>query len=228
VDQTTPTQDGSAAWNLITGMTNVVGTLGGSGYSPTTAPLITVPTSTTTPHFATLTADQVTTITNWLALEQTWRVASGGGSGTTPIDYLAQWSGCMQYTDFTTANVAQAFADEVETSEGYCKQCHVNGQAQSYFIATPDAQNMFTAITTYREYLSTFFTIDTTTTPPSVIVNTIPFKLAADGGVNGLHPNNWNPTTNKGMTALNDFWTLTVAHLNDTTAPACVPSTLTD
>jgi hypothetical protein len=110
----------------------------------------------------------------------------------------------------------------------YCKQCHFNGQAQSYMIATPDAQNMFTAISTYREYLSTFFTIDTSTTPNTVIVNTVPFKLAADGGVNGEHPNNWNPTTNKGMTALTTFATLTAAHLNGTTQPACGASTLSD
>ncbi|MEO8846055.1 MAG: hypothetical protein ABI704_31080 [Kofleriaceae bacterium] len=215
VSQTTPTQDGSAAWTVITGMGSVVG-----AYTAT-APLVSIPT--TTAHYATFTADQVTTITNWLALEASWRSASGG---TTAVDYMAQWSGCMQYTDFMTANVATAYAQQVNTNEGYCKQCHVNGQAQSYFVATPDAQNMFTTITTYREYLSTFFTIDTTTN--TVIVNTIPFKLAAQGGTNGAHPNQWNALTNKGMTALTKFATLTTEHLNGTTAPACGVPTLTD
>ncbi len=217
VSATTPAEDSSAAWTLITGMSSVVGSFSA------TAPLIEIPT--TTSHYANLTADQVTTINDWFALELAWRSA-GGGSGTMTTDYMAQWSGCMQITDFNTAGVATAFAQQVETNEGYCKQCHVNGQAQSYFIATPDSQNMFSAITTYREYLSTYFTVDTTTN--TVVVNEIPFKLAADGGTNGEHPNNWNPTTNKGMTALASFATLTAAHLAGTTAPACGKSTLTD
>jgi|HubBroStandDraft_6_1064221.scaffolds.fasta_scaffold84022_2 hypothetical protein len=217
VSATTPAEDSSAAWTLITGMTSVVGSF------TSTAPLLAIPT--TTAHYATLTTDQITTINDWFALEVSWRSA-GGGSATMTTDYLAQWSGCMQYTDFMTSNVATNFAQNVNTSEGYCQVCHVNGQAQSYFIATPDAQDMFTAITTYREYLSTFFTVDTTTN--TVVVNTVPFKLAADGGTNGEHPANWNPTTNKGMTALTSFATLTSAHLAGTTAPACGASTLTD
>jgi hypothetical protein len=228
VNQTTPTQDPSAAWNTITGMTSVVGSF------TSTAPLLAIPQ--TTSHYAKFTDDQVTTITDWLALESTWRTASGG-SGTIGEDYMAVFSGCMQYTDFMTAGVATAFADQVNTNEGYCKQCHVNGQAQSYMIATPDAQNMFTAITTYREYESTFFTVNTGSNAGSdegsdgsnsVIVNEVPFKLAADGGTNGEHPNNWNPTNNKGMTALKSFYELTIAHMNGTTAPACGKSTLTD
>jgi len=217
VNMTTPAQDNMAAWATITGMTNVVGTY------TATAPLVSIPT--TTAHYATFTADQVTTITSWLALESLWR-SDAGGSGSTGVDYMAQWSGCMQYTDFMTANVATAYAQQVNTNEGYCKQCHVNGQAQSYFVATPDAQNMFTTLTTYREYLSTFFTIDTTTN--TVVVNMVPFKLAAVGGTNGEHPNQWNPTTNKGMTALTKFATLTTEHLNGTTAPACGTPTLSD
>jgi hypothetical protein len=217
VNATTPTQDTSAAWTTITGMPSVVGAFTAA------VPLLTIPT--TTAHYATFTADQITTITDWLALEASWRSAAGG-SGTTAVDYMAQWTGCMQYTDFVTASVATAFAQQVNTNEGYCKQCHVNGQAQSYFLATPDSQNMFTTITTYREYLSTFFTIDTTTN--TVVVNTIPFKLAAVGGTNGEHPNQWNALTNKGMTALTSFAKLTTAHLNGTTAPACGAPTLTD
>lgn len=216
VSATTPAQDNTTAWTVMTGTASVLG-----GFTAT-APLITIPT--TTAHYATFTADQVTSITDWLALEASWRSASG--SGATPTDYMAQWSGCMQYTDFMTANVATAYAQQVNTTEGYCKQCHVNGQAQSYFVATPDAQNMFTTITTYREYLTTFFTIDTTTN--TVVVNSIPFKLAAVGGTNGEHPNQWNPLTNKGMTALTSFAKLTTAHLNGTTAPACGAPTLTD
>ena len=216
VNVTTPTQDNTAAWNTITGMTSVVGAF------TATAPLLSIPT--TTAHYATFSADQVTTITSWLALESLWRSASG--SGSVGVDYMAVWSGCMQYTDFMTANVATAYAQQVNTNEGTCKQCHVNGQAQSYFVATPDSQNMFTTLTTYREYLSTFFTIDTTTN--TVVVNMVPFKLAANGGINGAHPNQWNPTTNKGMTALTNFAKLTTAHLQGTTAPACGTPTLTD
>jgi len=215
VSPTTPAQDNTTAWTVMTGTASVL-----AGFTAT-APLITIPT--TTAHYATFTADQITSITDWLALEASWRSAGGG---TTAVDYMAKWSGCMQYTDFMTANVATAYAQQVNTTEGYCKQCHVNGQAQSYFVATPDAQNMFTTITTYREYLTTFFTIDTTTN--TIVVNTIPFKLAAVGGTNGEHPNQWNPLTNKGMTALTNFAKLTTEHLNGTTAPACGAPTLTD
>jgi hypothetical protein len=227
VNVTAPTTDSSAAWNTITALGSVVGS-----YTPS-APLLSIPN--TTSHYAKFTPTQTTTITNWLALEQTWRASSGGG--TTAIDYMAQFTGCMQYDDFVTAGVAQAYAKQVDTNQGYCENCHVNGQAQSYMIATPDSANMFGAMTEYREYLSTFFTIDTTAagsgagsgsaSPTPVIVNLVPFQLAADGGVNGEHPVNWDPTNNKGMTAMNKFYTLTVAHMTGT-APGCGSSTLSD
>jgi hypothetical protein len=213
VSQTTPQSDGSAAWSLVTGMPSLVGT-----FTPS-AGILTVPAN---GHFATWSATQITSITTWLQLEAQWRSA-GSGSGTTATDYMGQWSGCMQLTDFQTAGVATAFANQVNTQEGVCEVCHVNGQAQSYFMANPDSTDMFNALTTYREYLSTYFTVNTTT--KQVVVNTVPFQLAAKGGVDGQHPNNWNPTTNKAMTALQSFYTATAAHM---TAGGCAPSTLKD
>ena len=209
-----PTTDDTAAWTLITGMSNIVGSY------TATAPLLSIPQ--TTAHFAKFTNTQVTAITSWLSLETTWR--NQGGGGTTVVDYLAQFTGCMRQADFDTANVAKAYAEQVNTSEGTCKQCHVNGQAQSYFIATPSSTNMYTAISSYREYLSTFFTVDN----KAVVLNMVPFTVAADGGPNGQHPKNWDATNNKGMQAMKKFYDLTMEHMNGTTLPACGNSTLTN
>jgi len=221
VNQTSPNSDDHAAWNTITGLSQVVGTF------TSTAPILTVPGAGT--HFAQFTSDQAQAITAWLGLEAAWR--SAAGSGSTPVDLLAQWSGCMQLTDFNAADnntgMAQAWANRVQTGNGdTCGNCHVNGTGTSYFIATPSPTNMFGTISTEREYLSTFFTIDTTKTPNQVVINTIPFKLASEGlSASGQHEEGWNPTNNEGMTALTDFYNATMAHL---TANACGPSTLAD
>lgn len=212
VNQTAPTTDDSAAWTTITGMTNVVGTF------TTTAPILSIPAGA---HYAKFTPAQVDTITQWLNLETAWRNTATGG---TPQDYLADWSGCMQIQDFIDSGVAKAYARQVDTNQGYCENCHVNGQAQSYFIANPDPEKMFNAMTTYREYLSTYFTVDTASN--SVVLNMAPYQLAANGGINGEHPKNWDPANNNGMQAMQQFLQLTMAHQNGTTAPACGPSTL--
>jgi hypothetical protein len=215
VNPTAPTQDDSAAWTTITGLTNVV------GQYTATAPILSIPNGA---HYAKFTPTQVTAVTQWLSLELAWRSMETGGTPQT--DFLADWSGCMQIDDFITAGVAKAYAKQVDTNQGYCENCHVNGQAQSYFIASPDPERMFTAMTTYREYLSTYFTVDTASS--QVVVNMAPYQLAAEGGINGEHPKNWDPANNKGMDAMNTFFQLTMAHANGTTAPACGPSTLSN
>jgi hypothetical protein len=214
VSQTTPQLDAFAAWTLITSMPAVVGSFG------TNAAILSLPAS--GHDGATFRADQITTITNWLALERAWRTR-GSGSGSGSVDLLAQWSGCMQLADFEAADVAPAFASIQTSDGGTCAVCH---SANSGFVVG-NASNVFASISDYREYLSEFFIVDTSASPNRIVVNTAYFELAAAGGVDGMHPT-WNPTNNAGMTALNEFYNLTLAHLDGTAAPACGPSTLSD
>ncbi|HTR52042.1 MAG TPA: hypothetical protein VMJ10_15120 [Kofleriaceae bacterium] len=213
-DATDPTTDSNhTAYKTIVGLDSVVG-----GFT-STAPILAVPED---GHKASYTADEIAQIINWLALELAWRDAGG----TPPVDLMAEFSGCLTLTDFDTANMSTSWAQNIETSEGYCRQCHVN--ATAHMIATPQDQYMFDQITTDREVMSTFFMVDTTQTPNKVIVNTAPFKLAAAGlTASGQHPRGWNATDNPGMTALQQWYAAAESDL--TASPStCSASTLGD
>lgn len=214
VDTTLPSQDDHKAWMTVNGQSLVVGTW------TTTAQVLTLPES---GHQGTsYTTQEKSDITNWLNLEYQWRNASPGNQ---PVDLMAQWSGCLSQTDFDSANMSQAWANQVQSNEGVCKYCHVNGT--SNFMATVQSPYMFTTITTDRAYLATFFTIDTTVTPNKIVVNQTPFMTAASGlTASGQHPRGWGDgTNNNGMTALQQLYTLATAKLSGGT---CAPSTLTN
>jgi hypothetical protein len=233
VDTTPPSMDASKAWTTINGMNQIVG-----NWSSTVA-IITTPSPTaSTPHYATYTASEAQAVTQWIALESAWR----NTGGTTQVDLLAQWSGCMQFADFQTANMENAWANMNAPDgnpAGTCKQCHANGDGASYFVASteedvtpvnPTASVMFNYIATNRAYLSTFFTIDTTKTPNVVTYNLAPFKVAAEGlTASGAHPMGFDPTNGAGPQALMTFYQSTLTHLQAFQAgntTACAPSTL--
>ena len=212
LDPTTPTQDAYKAWQTITAVPAAVGSF------TTSANVLALPLS---GHNGTsYTMAEQTSVTDWLAAEAAWRA---GGGGTTTVDLLQQWSGCMTLTNFNTAKMADSWADQVETSEGYCNVCHVNGYMG--MIATQQATDMFTALSTNRNYLITYFAVDTTVTPNAVVMNTLGFKAMSDGQVPfSSHPE-FNATTNAGLTALQTFYTSTQASL---TAGTCLAGTLTN
>jgi hypothetical protein len=219
INPTTPATDDHAAYNTVTTTPQAVGDFS------TNANILQLPLS---GHQGTsYTATEKAAVTNWLNLEVAWR--SSGPTGSQPLDLIAQWSGCMTQTDFDAASnntgMAQAWANQVNTNEGVCKQCHVNGT--SNMIATPQNTYMFQLMSTDRNYLMTFFTIDTTAVPNKVMVNQTPFMIAASGlTASGQHPRGWNATQNNGMTALQDFYTKTMAHLTASPSTCGKPTLL--
>lgn len=223
VDPTTPNQDPNKAW-----MTATSPALGLLGNYDTSALILHE--GNNAGHFANYSTSEVATITNWLTLEGQWRNAqtgSGSGSGTT-VDLMKQWSGCLTKTDFDTAQMATAWATQVNTSEGQCKQCHVNGTGN--MMATPQDQYMFNAISMYRAYEMTFFQVDTTQN--KVVMNTTAFETAYDGGLDGEHPRNWtggaptpDNTNNAGIQALTQWYQLASQKLANN---QCTTPSLTD
>jgi hypothetical protein len=212
---TDPTTDSThTAYNTVVGLDSVIG-----GFT-STAPILSIPQGS---HFASYSPAEISAITNWLALELAWRDA---GSGSQPVDLMAQFSGCLTLTDFDSYKMSTSWAQNIETNEGYCKQCHVN--ATAHMIATPQDQYMFDEITQDRAVMSTFFTVDTTQTPNKVIINQTPFMLAASGLTpSGQHTKGWNATNNPGMDALQQWYTAAEGYLT-ATPTTCTPSTLTD
>lgn len=220
VDPTTPNQDPNKAWMTVT-------STGVTGNFDTNALILKE--GNNAGHFANYTTQEVQTITDWLNLESQWRNAqTGSGSGAAPADLMKQFSGCLTKTDFDTYNVATNWANNVNTTEGTCKKCHVNGTAN--MMATQQDQYMFNSITMYREYMMTFFRIDTTQN--MVVVNTNAFQSAYYGGLDGQHPRNWTGgdpgapnTNNQGVQALQQWYTAAAQKL---AAHQCGTPTLTD
>jgi len=138
--------------------------------------------------------------------------SSNGSSEET--DPLALWSGCITSADFALTNFAAAW-DGLETSEGFCKQCHVSPGS---FQLPVGENNFFAAITTNRAVLGQFFRVDNSTTPAQIVVNVGTFQAVASGP---SHPR--FDLDNAGMTALDQLYQLALNHQQ---ADQCGPPTL--
>lgn len=173
-----------------------------------------------------------TKITDWLNAELTARASGGGNTTPTPgqespadatLRLTKQWSGCMTQTNFNTANMVAWATMRADNSQ--CQTCHVDGEYGQ--IATNVATTFFNTISTNKYYMAQYFTVDLSqgVAAAKVIVNTRSFTgVGTDLPPHVEHPR-FNPTNNAGMTALNKFYTLTMANL---TAGTCGPSTLTN
>jgi hypothetical protein len=169
----------------------------------------------------TYTSDEISKITNWLAKETEERK---GSMPTMPVvdpkQVLKDFSGCLTLADFNTAQMSQKWGALAANNNQKCTGCHsVGGDG---FIANLDANIMFPTISKYSGYMLKFFSVDTSTTPAKVVMNTGSFKNA--GEVIASHPR-FNPTTNAGITALKAWYDLAVAKQ---TAGGCGAATLTD
>ncbi len=204
----------ATAYTTATGFTDVVGDFSSS------APILTKIAA--GHNNLTYTTDDLTKITAWLAKEVDERGSTGHATAT-PI---AAWSGCMNYGDFQSANMAQTWGNmmTVENPET-CASCHVNGE--SGFIATPQNQYFFNTITQHSLYLGQYFRVDSTTDPanPKVIVNTNVFDAVSQGVSPHLEHPLFDATNNDGMPALSAFYQLIVARQ---AAGLCEPPTLVD
>jgi hypothetical protein len=149
-------------------------------------------------HYAAYSPTEAAAITQWLAKELEER-------GGNVVDFMAQWSGCMNRGDFQLADVPNTWANEETEGSGKCVQCHVNGG--NNFYATDNAEAFFVAISTDRNRLAKYFTVNDAKT--MVVVNEHEFELV--GTPKAPHANHapWDNNAGQNMVALRQFYDLT-------------------
>lgn len=175
------------------------------------------------------TTDEKDKITAWLAKEvelrngQTTPTPTGAETLSQAADrVMSQFAGCMTLADFQATNMAAAWAN-INSNEGQCKRCHVNGE--SSFIANADPATAFSVIGSKKMYWLQYFTVDLSqgAAAARVTMNGVSFK----GVSNRTAPHLTHPTfaypNNAGVTALNAFYQRTQANI---TAGGCQPKTL--
>jgi hypothetical protein len=204
--------DANASYDMITGLPTLVGT-----YTPATAAILTKVDSTVPHYTATYTADDKAKITAWLAAE----IADRENDPTQPqpidpIQKLREWSGCMSLENFQAANMTQAWGN-LTAQQQLCRNCHGTGLYAFMSGDGQNAQQFFNTITSQRDLLLKYFTVDGT---GQVVINTAAMQNA--GVTLQGHPR-FNPTMNAGMTALAQFHELT---LQRQTAAECDPPRL--
>ena len=166
------------------------------------------------------TPDEKDKITAWLAKEVELR--SGQSNTTQPQGetlsqaadrVMSAFAGCMLLTDFQTANMGAAWAN-INTNEGQCKRCHVNGE--SMFIANQDNPTAFGVISTKKMYFLQYFTVDLTTgaATAKVVVNDVSFTgVHARLAPHQSHPTFTYPDNNPGVTARKQVYDKTIANI---------------
>ncbi len=205
--------DANASYDQVVNLPTLVG-----AFTTTTAQILTkIDTNPAGGHKGvTYSADDKSKITAWLAQEATDR---SDGTQPPPIDPIAkirEWSGCMSLDNFNTAQMAQKWALLTTSTTQACKNCHGQGQA-AFMSGVGQAEPFFTTITTQRDLLLKYFTVDGT---GKVVINTASFKNA--GETLTTHPK-FAYADNIGMTALQTFYDATLARQ---TAGTCDPPRL--
>jgi hypothetical protein len=210
--------DPTKGWDVATKYVGLVGNFTAS------APILTK--LTTIHQGAQYTPDEQDKITKWLAKEIELR----NQNGTTPPKSdaitlagdkaIAAFAGCMKLADFQATNMAAAWAN-INTNEGQCKRCHVNGQ--SAFIANQDPASAFGVIGTKKMYWLQYFAVDVSTPTPTVKMNGVSIKgVSAREAPHTTHPTFPYPN-NAGVAALQQFYDKTIANV---AAGGCAPKAL--
>lgn len=132
---------------------------------------------------------------------------------------IREWSGCMSLPNFQASNMAPAWSSLAGSAQ--CTSCHSEGSFG--FIATPDEAVFFKAITENRYHLLAYFRVDVAAN--KIITNALGLEAVADAEVpHAQHPQ-FDPDQTGGMTALEEFYDLTVARKS---AGECDPPRLLD
>lgn len=218
-------KDASKAWQVAVGYSGLVGSFTNA------APVLTkIPEAPASHNGKNYTAAEKDSIVKWLAKEVELR--SGSTTPTQPQGetlsqaadrVMSQFAGCMALTDFQTTNMAAAWAN-INTTEGQCKRCHVNGE--SMFIANQDAPTEFGIVSTKKMYFLQYFTVDLS--GGAAAAKVIPNEVSINGVHARLAPHTSHPTftydqNNAGYTARQAFYTKVQAAI---TAGQCQPKPL--
>jgi hypothetical protein len=136
-----------------------------------------------------------------------------------PDALIREWSGCMSLPNFEASNMAPAWSSLAGSAQ--CTSCHSEGSFG--FIATPDEAVFFKAITENRYHLLAYFRVDAAAA--KIITNARGLEAVSDAEVpHAQHPR-FDPDQTGGMTALEEFYDLTVARK---AAGECDPPRLLD
>jgi hypothetical protein len=140
------------------------------------------------------------------------QVGGGGGSpdagmqpGPNTEAMIREWSGCMTLDHFRLAGMNTAWGSMPATNGQACSSCH--GTGFEGFYADRDEAAMFKAITSVRQFLLQYFTIDPA--GQKMVVNTAVFQAVGTGQPPHQGHPPFNPTNNAGMTALRSFYDVT-------------------
>jgi len=173
---------------------------------------------------------EIAAITAWLDKEIVVRGADSGSGGEGPSEVtarlLAQWSGCMTLANFNAATMAVAWGTLTTDDGRQCQNCHVNGAEG--FIATTESTKLFDVISSNKQYMLQYFTVDLKDLATAkIIVNTAPFLAVSQGkDPHREHPQ-FDALKNQGMVALGVFYDATM-NAKAAAGPSCGPSKLTN
>lgn len=203
--------DATKGWQLATNYAALVG-----NYASSAAPILTKikPGHKTAGQY---TPAEEAKITAWLNKEvelrngQTTPPPSGSETLSQATErVLSEFAGCMSKTNFDAANMAGAWGN-MNSGQGQCRTCHINGGFG--MLISDVSQQFYDGLSVKKYYFLQYLTVDLTmgTAAAKVIVNTTSFKGVSAGlDPHREHPT-FNATTNAGMTALNAFYTSTMA-----------------
>jgi len=183
------------------------------------------------------TTAEIGKITDWLNAEVTERAGgtgSGSGSGSTTNEtysaatarVLNNWSACMSLTNFQTANMAQAWGNMQANNGTACKSCHSTGGYGMIITGVESTDpaggppGLFTTLATNQYYTVMYFQVDLSDTTRDATgklmnakmkVNMDSFKGVAEAKPPHVQHPTFNYQNNNGMTALQTFYTSTMA-----------------
>jgi hypothetical protein len=137
---------------------------------------------------------------------------------------LSAFAGCMQYTDFQTANMANAWGNLTAQNNQQCENCHATGSEG--FIASRNQQFFYDVVSTKKYFFLQYFTVDLTqgAMAAKVVINQASFIGVSNGqDPHREHPR-FNATNNQGMQALTTFYNATTARVGQ--PGLCMPKPL--
>lgn len=163
--------------------------------------------------------DEQGKLLNWLALEVQARPEQGPPPAESPGQVaeklIQKWSACMKVTDFNAANMDSDWAN-TNSNLGRCNRCHEVGD--SNFIASDlgDGTRMFTAISTDRYFLMSFFVPDVVSAEKKMVMNLPAIRRATDGlRPHTEHSRTNNLNNNGAVDALTQFYNATMENLQN-------------
>jgi hypothetical protein len=200
-------------------------------FTSSAAPVLTMIKGGTHKGVTYMTADEAK-IVEWLDAEVTARNTNPSNPPPTSGETLSQatervlsaFAGCMQYTDFQTANMANAWGNLTAQNNQQCENCHATGGEG--FIASRSSQFFYDVVSTKKYFFLQYFTVDLTqgAMAAKVVINQASFIGVSNGqDPHREHPR-FNATNNQGMQALTQFYNATTARVGQT--GLCAPKPL--